>query len=58
LGLAFGRVLLAAADVFQHIELVHDLFGLGVVGQSPNGVQGFLFGGMGLLHDGISLAVE
>jgi hypothetical protein len=51
LGIAIGSVLLAASDVFQHVESVLDLFGVGVVRQSLDGIQRFLFGGAGLLHD-------
>src|SRR5690554_1817544 len=48
LGVAVDSVLLAAADILQHIQSVHDLFGVGGVWQSLDGIQGFLLSGMRL----------
>ena len=38
--------LLALADFIQHIEPVHDLVHIGIIGQLADGLQGFLFGGL------------
>jgi hypothetical protein len=40
---AFRGIVLPAADVFQYIEPVHDLFHIGIIGKLGNRLQSLLF---------------